>query len=112
MSKIRKGSLRERVTIFRRVVTGQDIYGADVYGESAGVEVRAAVMVLDATEDEVSRDTRISRYRIMLAPDAQIGGIDRVVWRGRSLEVIGEPQPNTIGGLAHHFEFDCREVRG
>lgn len=112
MSQIRKASLRERITIYRRVVVGQDTYGADIYGESPGVVVPAALDVRDATEEEISRDTRVQRYRVTVAPDAVLGGIDRIEWRGRSLEVIGEPQPETLRGSVHHIEFDVREVRG
>lgn len=87
-----------------------DRYGNPVYTEESGVELPAAVQPLAATEDEVNRDTRIQRYHIIVGPDTALDGLTRVEWRGRSLQVIGEPLAFGARGEVHHYEFDAREV--
>lgn len=116
---IRRASLRERVTVYARTEdesSGAETtrYGDPVLVEGDGVVTEAAVQPLQATEDEVGRDTRIQRYRVIVAPDAPVDGISRLTWRGRTFEVLGEPL--AFSGLrdeeVHHLEFDVREVLG
>lgn len=109
---IRAGALRETVVLVART-PGED---RDRYNNPVNVEsettVMAAVAVLDATEDDVSQDQRVQRYRVTVLPNAGVTGLSAVRWRGRTLEVLGEPLEYTAKGEAHHLEFDCREVLG
>lgn len=109
---IRVGALRETITIFNRANSGTDRYGNPVLVEGTGVAVPAAVMPLDATEQEIAEDRRVQRYRVTVAPDVALTGLARIAWRGRSLEVIGEPIAYSAHGNVHQQEFEVREVLG
>lgn len=109
---IRVGALRESITIFNRANSGTDRYGNPVLVEGTGVVVPAAVMALDATETEISEDRRITRYRVTVAPGVVLTGVARISWRGRSLEVVGEPKQHSANGNVHQQEFEVREILG
>lgn len=89
-----------------------DRYGNPIVQLETGVEVACAVQVIVATEEEIRRNTRIQRYRFFVAPDAPVDGLTGCTWRGRSLEVIGEPLMYTMRGREHHYEFEAREIQG
>lgn len=113
---IRMASLRETITIFVR--SAGEAADADRYGdvadeESEGTDVAAAVSpVAGGQELEQNRDTRISRYVVLVAPEATVDGLARVEWKGRSFDVIGEPRIYTLHGATHHYEFTMEEVLG
>lgn len=116
---IRAGALREEITLFTRVAAGTDDYNNTIYVDSPGVAVQAAVAPIGAAggvgsseEIEGDRDTRISRYLMMVLSSVDLTGLDRVEWRGRSFEVVGEPREFVLRGTAHHKEFTAREVLG
>lgn len=117
---IRAGALRETVTLFSRTETGAaDRYGTPTMVESAGMATAAAVQPVGGAggvgatiELEQDRDTRISRYIITVLPDAPVNALSRVVWRGRSFEVIGEPREFSTSGNIHHYEVTIQEILG
>lgn len=110
---IRPAALRETVTLYTRAASGGvGRYGDALRDETAHEGVRAAVSALEAAEDEQLRDTRLQRYRALLAPDAPVDGLSRIEWRGRSMEVLGEPLLVTTRQGPHHLELVMREVRG
>lgn len=108
---IRMSALRETITVFALVSSGEDEYGDVTYGEGSGVESPAAVEPLAATEDEIGRDTRVQRYRFTVPPTLAVDGTCRVEWRGKSFSVLGEPLlRNAMGDDVHHLEFEAREI--
>lgn len=110
---IRAGALRELVDLVARTPgPARDRYNNPIEVETTTPNVRAAVQVLDATEDEVSQDQRIQRYRVTIEPTVVVNGLAAIVWRGRRLEILGEPLEYTAKGESHHYEFDVREVLG
>jgi hypothetical protein len=116
---IRAGALREEITVFTRVASGTDEYNNTIFADSPGVTVRAAVAPIGAAggigsseEIEGDRDTRLSRYLMMVQPETDLTGLDRVEWRGRSFEIHGEPREFTVFGNLHHKEFTAREILG
>lgn len=110
---IRAAALRETITVYTAAQTGaEDRYGNASLVEGTGVDVPAMVTPINETEQEINADTRVSRYRVLANPDTEIDALSRVVWRGRSFQVIGEPQSFVARRGVHHFEFDMREVQG
>lgn len=89
--------------------TDEDRYGNPIPGPPAIVTFAAFVQPMDATEDEIGRDVRISRYEVWTAPDAPITGTASIVWEGHSLEVIGEPLRDSRQGL-RLLKFTAREI--
>lgn len=110
---IRQRALTETVSLIVVTQTGaEDRYGNETEEEAAAVDVLASVEPLATSESEIGEDVRISRYRVLCSPDAAVDGLARVEWRGRSLEVIGEPKLHVSPRGPHHFEFEIREVLG
>lgn len=78
-----------------------------------GELVSAAVRPVAATEDELSRDTRITKYQVYLPPHVELNALARLEWRGRMHEVIGEPEVvKGLGGRGSHLRVLVREVLG
>lgn len=94
-------------------VTGTDKYGDPITADPSGVVVRAVVSPLDATEDEISRDVRLNRYVAVLEPDAPVDGLAKVIWKGQTYDVMGEPRlyPGHMGET-DHVEVELRGVKG
>lgn len=116
---IRAGSLRETITVYLRAPSGTDRYNDEVMVDGTGTDIPAAVMPVGAAggvgasmELEILRDTRISRYVFTVLADANLNALARVVWRGRSFEVIGEPRALQANGSVHHYEFIGEERLG
>lgn len=110
---IRGASLPDTITVFATAESGdEDRYGDPTKVEATGVDTRAQVTPLAETENEISEDVRVSRYRVIVLPDVTIDALARVEWRSRSFQVVGEPQVFIARRGAHHLEFDMREVKG
>lgn len=107
------GSLTEVISIVDSTETGPpDDYGNPTMVDSASADFPASVTPLDATEEEILRDTRIQRYWIIVNPDATVTGFSRITWRGKNMEVLGEPKVFTTPAGVHHYEFEAREILG
>lgn len=89
---------------------GTSRYGDPEYEPDEGTDVPAHVEPLDATEEEVNRNTRLNRYRVTVALEAEVDGLSTVQWNGKTYEVQGEPA--LFGGYRgpHHLEFEMRGV--
>ena len=107
-------ALKETVTVTKpgSATGARNEYGDPVYAAGTPTNFKAFVEPMDSTEDEITRDTRIQRFKILLEPTANIDGVSTVVWRGRTLEILGEPLPWIFLGKVHHLEVDAREVLG
>lgn len=102
----------QTISVINPVDGAQNEYGDVTVSDGTPVESPAWVQPLDATEDEISRDTRVSRFHIIVPKETVVSALSKVVWEGRNLEVIGEPQPFHNRNGLHHLEFDAREVLG
>jgi hypothetical protein len=109
---IRGAALTDRVTLFNDslVVSGESVFGDPEYEPEEGVEIPAFVDPIDATEEEVNRNTRLNRYRVTVEPDRPIDGLTEVEWNGRRYSVQGEPRLFSSRRGAHHYEIEIRAV--
>ena len=89
-----------------------DRYGNPIPVEAAPITLRASVSPLEATEDDLSRETRVTRYTVLLEPDVDVTGIDKIEWRDTTYEVIGEPKVFTDRSGPHHLELVIRSITG
>lgn len=89
--------------------TSFDRYGNPIPGAPTTVTIDALVEPMDATEEEIGRDTRVSRYAVTTRPDAPVTGRSSIAWEGRSLEVVGEPLHTSEEGL-RLMTFTAREI--
>lgn len=88
-----------------------DRYGNATESSPSTATVGALVVALDATEDELGRDTRVSRYTVTTRPDVSVSGSSRIAWRGKALEVVGEPLQTSAEGI-RRLTFTAREIKG
>lgn len=117
---LRMSALREEITYVLHLESesGIDDYGNPLDIPSEPVTIPAAVAPLGgggrlgAIELLVGRDTRISTYQITVGPDAMIDGLATFTWRGRAMEVVGEPLAFSSNGTVHHYEFGAKEILG
>jgi hypothetical protein len=109
---IRVGTLRDSLTLVTLSPSGETSdFGDPLYDEDEST-IAAAVTPLEATEEEINRETRINRYYAMVRPEVEISGIDHVLWEGRRFEILGEPQIFSQRGREHHKRIELREVEG
>lgn len=104
-------ALPDTISVVNDVVVGTDRYGNDTYGPGTPVNVAALVVPKDAIEEELVRDTRVSRWEVETAPDAPVLGTSSITWEGRDLEVVGEPLHDSVEGL-RRLTFTAREIKG
>ena len=107
--------LRDRVTVNYRTETGPVTpYGDPTMEEALTVEDVPAMVWPSGIPDEllVGRDTRISIYNVILAPNVTIDGLSSIEWNGITMEVMGEPQMFMARGKEHHYEIKMRDIRG
>jgi hypothetical protein len=81
------------VTVLRRVVTGRDAYGNDVYGETP-VKVRGVTLgQLDQSATSTATgDSRVTRSRtVVFPPGTKVKAIDRLLIGGARWSIDGEP---------------------
>lgn len=110
---IRPAQLRDSITVVRKVASGETSDFGDVeYEDDEPETIRAAVTPLDATELEVSRETRLNRYYALVEPEVEVSGIDHVIFEGRRMDLVGEPEIFSQRGRTHHHRLELREVAG
>ena len=104
--------LRDTVTVLRRMLTGTDEYGNDVYEDSA-TPYAAEVRPLGSAETVGDRTQVQTRYRLFLPASAvTLTPSDAVTWRGVTLELQGDIEPHTLGRSLHHVEVIAARVSG
>ena len=105
----------DRVTVTVTTETGEfDSLGRPIVEE---VEHRFPAQVDPATTtsgDDPNASQVISRYRVLMrAPeDLDLTSVSEVQWRGRTIRVDGEIQPQMLRGRIHHHEFVSERVSG
>lgn len=85
-------SYGETVTLVRRVVSGRDVYGDDVYSETRTTLSRVPAYPTSSTEEDQGRATVSDSVTILLPPNTNIDAIDAVEVFGDKFEVTGQPQ--------------------
>lgn len=108
-AQMRAVALTDSITVVNRTMSGTDRYGNPIWVDGAPTVVPAHIERMDATEDEISRDTRVSRYRVKVGPGTVLDGRSKITWGTRSLEVMGEPLDESEQGL-RLLEFIAREI--
>lgn len=79
--------------------------------------VHVQPLTQDEDNDTTARDERITTWRVYTRPgrDADVQATDRIVYDGRTCQVIGDvarwPHPIRPGRV-HHVEFTIQEVEG
>lgn len=106
--------LRQQVTIERRSAGTTDAYGNQVATTSATKTLLAYLQPTATTEVLVDRETYLSDHLLVLPPDTEIDGSDRVVHDGRTYELVGPPMRrfNPRTRSEHHLECNLRLVQG
>jgi hypothetical protein len=82
----------QQVTIVHRAVTGQDVYGNDVYGETLEDVRGVAVGQIESVDSSAPGNARVRRTRtVVFPPGTQIGAQDRLIIDGQRWSIEGEP---------------------
>lgn len=78
----------------------------------AGVNLQPAASPPDSDEDTVDRQVTVTGWRLYTPPgmDLDLEETDRIEYRGRVLEVVGEVGRWEVAGRVHHVEVFLREV--
>lgn len=71
---------------------------------AAAVQPRSSVELVDG------RQVTTTGLSMHCAVDSGLRAVDRVVWRGTTYEVDGEPLTYSIGGTADHIEVSLQRV--
>lgn len=87
----------ETVTQIKRVATGQDGYGKDIFAETRTNIPNVGIAPRDANgtggnEDVNARDTVIVGLTLLMPSGSQVSAVDRFVVRGDLWEVYGQPE--------------------
>lgn len=107
--------LHDKVTVVRRVDTGErDPWGNQIFEDVEAV-FRAQVQPLDTRENPTpsGSEVAVTRYRVFLAPSAgDISATDAITWRGHDYEVEGHLEQHVAQGRLHHLEAIMRRQSG
>lgn len=96
----------DTVTIERATPSTDDDFGNPTLTWASHLAgVPATVQPVDSAEQLGSRDEIVTRYRMHCAPDVDVTGTDRVVWRDRTLQVDGDVEQHSRRGAPHHLEM-------
>lgn len=82
----------ETVVLHRRVLTGQDGYGIDIYSD-ADSAIDGSVFVPGGSVEQTSgQDLVVDRPQVYLPAGTDVTSIDAITARGMRYEVDGTPQ--------------------
>lgn len=119
--RLAKSKLPGTVTVIR-AIRETDRYGNTVYDWAAAdrteyvawVEQRIAPAAGTQSEHVTDRNAQASLWLLIVPPDADIDGRDRVEYDGRTFEVIGPPWTvkTRRTSAAHHIEANLRWLEG
>lgn len=105
--------LRDTVTVVRApLIPGP--YNADTWDWANAVRttVAGSVHPVSSTEDVVLQQRTETRWKLYLAPTADLRATDRVEWDTGSYEVDGEVERHKARGLLHHYSAVLTRVVG
>lgn len=109
---IRPASLRDEITLVTLSPTGTPNETGDETYEEDTSTIAAAVTPVDTDEIIVGRETRLNRYFALVRPEVEVSGIDAVIYEGRRLELVGEPEILKQRGVRHHLRLELQEIEG
>lgn len=104
--------LNETVLIKNRVPGSADRYGDETEVYDDGTSFPARIQQAKAEEMSVDRDTTLTTYKVFLPPEASVDAMSVVVWNGKTLEIVGEPDRVMGYRRINHIEAFMQEVRG
>lgn len=83
----------ETVTVLRRVDGDPDRYGNPTHTWAAGVDVAGCAVAPRSSDEpaETGRQAVITGLTVYMPPDTEVGPNDRLIVRGVTYEVEGEP---------------------
>lgn len=100
------------ISIINETASTTNEYGDTVYVDAAAIQSNAWVQPIAATEEEITRDTRVTRFHILVPPATVVTATSKIQWEGKTLQVLGEPLPYYNRNGVHHLEFDAVEYLG
>lgn len=86
-------SYGETVVLVRRVRSGRDVYGDDVFTESETTLTGVPAWPTSSREDVQGADTIFDLVTVYLPAGTDVESIDAVLVYGGRYEVVGQPQP-------------------
>jgi hypothetical protein len=103
--------LQQSATVLRTTSETRDAIGG-VTPVTSSVVVDAYLEPLRGREDLTDRNTQIGTWLMVVGPDADIDGWDKVTYDGRTFEVTAPPEPhfNPRTKALHHYEVELQEV--
>lgn len=106
-------SLMSETVLWQKYAPGaQDAHGVAVPQWIENGEVPAYVEQTASQEILGERDTVAADWLVIIPAGVRIGAQDRLVYRGRTLEVVGDPANFHKPGMDHHIEIQARGVQG
>ena len=90
----------------------KDRFGDRPAGEAPRQVDGCSVQPGSSSEQEDQRTTVTTTWRAFLPGGTDLRATDRLIWDGRTFEVVGEPDVWTIDGEAHHVQASLRLIRG
>jgi head-tail adaptor len=106
-------ALPQTVTVVRPTTT-TDRYGNTTtsWSNATRAEYAAWIEQSAAGENTDQRDQQSADWLLIVQPDADVNGRDRVEYDGKTFEVVGPPtRRNTFRGT-HHIEATLRWIEG
>lgn len=106
-------ALPQTVTVVKAGTT-TDRYGNTTTNWAAATRTQYPAWIEQqaAGENTDQRDQQSADWLMIVQPDADVNGRDRVEYDGKTFEVFGPPTPrNTFRGL-HHIEATLRWIEG
>jgi hypothetical protein len=102
----------ERVELWRRAEGARDAHNVPTVTYTGPEVVRGILQQQGGTEAVDGRLTQVGDWVLVLPPDVELGGNDRVVARELTFEVVGPPNVVRTGRGPHHVEARLRHVAG
>lgn len=94
-------------------IIDEDGLGNPIYGPPTEAPFLGEFRPLAGSEPPLAnRDLVVTRFRVFLPASVAIKSSDKVVFRGDTYAVIGEPEPHNIGGRIHHYEVVVERTAG
>lgn len=103
--------LVHEVQILRTTSLSRDAIGGPIPVESS-TTVQGYLEPLRGSEDLQNRNTEIGVWMLIVGPEVDIIGWDRVVWGSRMFEVTSPPEPHTNVRLnrTEFFQAELQEI--
>ncbi|HLL68815.1 MAG TPA: hypothetical protein VK453_24340 [Micromonosporaceae bacterium] len=108
----------DTITVLRAELTVTERYGSKRHRDwstaTSTTVSGVSVQPFTAVEQTADREHAATRLRLFAPPTLDLAATDRVVWRGTTFEVDGEPARwfDTDTGAAEHVEAVLKRMSG